>query len=139
MRKGLLWAAMIVLAATSPVAASPDQDPDSTDDPLAVLEADDVIGQAPLSGRRSDEDDALAALEQGKGLTVELTRLPQREVQAVGSGALLHFGTSQAPAAPPPTASAPTASAPPASAPSPPAPPAGGIFGSVFPGGNFGN
>lgn len=138
MGKGLLWATMIVLAAASPVAASPDQEPASTDDPLAMLEADDVIGQAPLSGRRSDEDDALAALEQGKGLTVELTRLPQREVQAVGSGAVLHFGTSQTPAAPAPSPSAPTASAPPASAPSSP-PPAGGIFGSVFPGANFGN
>lgn len=95
----------------------------AAEDPFAALEHDEAMGVAPLSGRRGDLDEARMVLDQGKGLDVELARLP-RGVEAQGLGAGVTLGGNWSPAPPPPV---------------PPPPQSGGMFGFMLPGFNFGN
>lgn len=126
---------MLLLAALAVAAPAWAEGPVPADEPLAGLEEEGALGAAPLWGRRTDEDDPLAALEQGKGLTVELTQLPARsvDVQALGSGVVMNFSSGSA------MAPAPSAGAPPPAPAAPPAAPSGGMFGGLFPGMNFGD
>lgn len=110
MRTGLLWAgaAAIALAGALPAAAAGIGAAEictgagyragtvsfdmclsrvGVDDPLAALENADDIDRVPISGER-DDDDPLEVLEQGKGVAVQVVRVPAR------NGDLRSFGNS---------------------------------------------
>lgn len=74
----------------------------AADDPLAALEISDDISRAPISGERSEDDDALAALEHGKGVGIPVVRVPSRhdDIQSFGGKTSFTVGGGPVPGNP---------------------------------------